>query len=273
MAHFGPAVDSGITRHWLAARYTAIAVCTAHTEDSIIRRQKARSHALASAIHRALCARAANATSSLNQNGQDESVWRKGGTMQRSMSQVAVAGLCALLLMTGVGCGASEHALADSGTAPSDAGQDATDATDATGVPIPVLDAAPATPIDASVDLPFLLIAVLLEMERSLIARCPCLTAAGEYDSASECLSRTSLGRNWIDCANRVDLSGYDSDETREALRCNVEQLSLRSDCLMGSSCASDAIAACMTQTLNCADLPYELISKVVTECMITLSR
>ncbi|HTU62509.1 MAG TPA: hypothetical protein VMF89_28810, partial [Polyangiales bacterium] len=163
-----------------------------------------------------------------------------------------------------------ERVVTDAGAEPSDAATD--------------LDAAPSkpdagrvpqttTPVDASLDIQFLVIATVLEMERSLTARCPCLTVAGEYDSTSECLSAVSLGRHWIDCASRVDLSAQDSAETRENLRCNIAQLSLRSECLMGSSCAADAIAACMTQSLDCAEIPYELISQVVSECKITLSR
>ena len=175
-----------------------------------------------------------------------------------------MAGFCGLLLMTFVGCADAEHVVTDAGAKLDDAGTDAG---------APKADAEPSTPIDASLDIQFLVIATLLEMERSLIARCPCLTAAGEYDSAAECLRAVNLGRNWIDCANRVDLSAHDNNETRESLRCNIAELSLRSECLMGSSCAADAIAMCMTQSLNCTGLPYEVISNVVSECMITLSR
>lgn len=192
----------------------------------------------------------------------------KSGTMVRVMSQVTLARLCAVLLMTCVGCADAERTVADSGPARSDAGPSSAHATG------PVLVApSPATTVAAEVDLPFLVIATILEMERSLIARCPCLTAAREYDSASECLRAVSLGRHWIDCANRVDFSGHDSEEMRENLRCNIAELSLRSECLMGSSCTSDAIATCMTQSLSCGVLPYELISNVVSECKITLSR
>jgi hypothetical protein len=184
------------------------------------------------------------------------------------MRQVTVAGLCGLLLITCVSCSSAERAVTDAGTAFQDAGHDAGTDTGARA-----LDAETSMQIDASLDIQFLVIATVLEMERSLIARCPCLTAAGEYDSASECLSAVNFGRNWIDCANRVDLSAHDNDETREGLRCNIAELSLRSECLMGSSCAADAIAMCMTQSLQCTGLPYELISNVVSQCMITLSR
>lgn len=180
------------------------------------------------------------------------------------MRQGTVAGVCGLLLIACVGCADAERVVIDASIQLHDAGQDAGPGK---------LDAEPSAPVDASLDIQFLVIATLLEMERSLIARCPCLTAAGEYDSASECLNAVNLGRNWIDCANRVDLSAHDNEETRENLRCNIAELSLRSECLMGSSCAADAIATCMTQSHDCTELPYELLSNVVSECMITLSR
>jgi hypothetical protein len=188
--------------------------------------------------------------------------------MGRHMRQGTVAGVCGLLLITSVGCADAERVVIDASTQLHDAGHDAS-----TDAGPRKLDAETSAPVDASLDIQFLVIATLLEMERSLIARCPCLTAAGEYDSVSECLRAHNLGRNWIDCANRVDLSAHDNDETRESLRCNIAELSLRSECLMGSSCAADAIAMCMTQSLDCTELPYEVISNVVSECMITLSR
>lgn len=188
------------------------------------------------------------------------------------MRQVTVAGLFGLLLLTWVGCAEGERVVLDAGTALQDAGHDA--GHDAgKGAAAPKLDAGPKTPTDAALDIHFLLIATLLEMERSLLARCPCLTAAGEYDSASDCLSAVNFGRSWIDCANQVDVSAHDTEEIRESLRCNIAELSLRSECLMGSSCAADAIAMCMTQSLACAGIPFEVIGEVVSECKITLSR
>jgi len=173
------------------------------------------------------------------------------------MAQVTLVGWCALLLwMTLVGCTDDQQ----SAVPPHDAGAEKR-------------DASPAANVDASVDLHFLVIATLIEIERTLIARCPCLTAAGEYDSEAECLSGVSIGRNWVDCANRVDLTSDDSDARRENLRCNIAELSLRTECLSGSSCAQEAIAACMAQSLECPVLPYDVISKVVTECTIALSR
>lgn len=127
--------------------------------------------------------------------------------------------------------------------------------------------------VDAAVDLHFLVLAILLEMERSLVVRCPCLTANGLYESASECLSAVSLGRGWIDCANQIDLSAYDDAMTREDLRCSIAELTVRTECLMASTCSNDAVAMCMTQSLDCEPLPFELLSSVVSACMITLSR
>jgi hypothetical protein len=172
------------------------------------------------------------------------------------MNHLTVAGLCALLLIQG-GCTAAARAVGDAGAEPRDS---------ATHEP----DAAP--PGTASFDLHFLVVAALLEMERSLIARCPCLTLQGEYDSASQCRSAVALGSHWIECANRIDLSAFDSTETRESLRCSVAELSQRSECLMGSACTADAIAGCMTQSFGCM-LPLELFSQVASTCEISLSR
>lgn len=175
---------------------------------------------------------------------------------------VTGAELYALLLLTLFGCADTARAPVDAYDAGTDAAVHRTDA-----------GRSLASTVDASVDLHFLVIATLLEMERSLVARCPCLTAAGEYESESQCRSALSLGSNWIDCANRVDLRSDDSDQTREKLRCNIEELSVRTECLTGSSCAKDAIAMCMTQSLGCPVPPYDLLSKVVSECTIALSR
>lgn len=192
----------------------------------------------------------------------------KLGTMELTVRQVTVTAFCGLLLTTHLGCADPTQVATGASAERSDAGTDAaTSKLDAGRAPDKT------SPTDASLDIQFLVIATLLEMERSLIARCPCLTAAGEYESASECLSTVNLGRNWIDCANRVDLSAHDSDEARDNLHCNIAELSRRSECLMGSSCAPPAIATCMTQTLDCTELPYELIGKVVSECKIALSR
>jgi hypothetical protein len=147
----------------------------------------------------------------------------------------------------------------------------------------PVLDAGrppdvatttqPVASADASIDLHFLLIAAMIEVERSLIARCPCLIENGAYDSMSQCVKAVSLGRDWVDCANTLELSDQDDDALRDSLRCNIEELTQRSECLMGSACSDEAVATCMTQSLGCAMLPLDALSRVTVECGIALSR
>jgi hypothetical protein len=124
----------------------------------------------------------------------------------------------------------------------------------------------------AAPNLHFLLIAAVLEVERSLIARCPCLTADGHYESEVECVRAVSLGRDWVDCANDMDLSGLDDAESRASLRCNIEEISERTECLMASSCNADAVAECMSKTLGCSMLPLNLLSRVTVECSIAFS-
>jgi hypothetical protein len=186
------------------------------------------------------------------------------------MRQLAVAS-CAVLILS-VACAGDERA-AD--TAARDAGAKRADASD----PRDEEDAGrqDAAVQDATVkgelDLRSLLIAELIETESSLVARCSCLTASGVYESMSKCLDAVSLGRNWVDCANALDLSAQDSPEIRANLRCNIQELSQRSQCLLGSSCSDTDIAACMTATLNCAKLPLELLSQIAVQCHIAFSR
>jgi hypothetical protein len=123
------------------------------------------------------------------------------------------------------------------------------------------------------VDLHFLLVTLLLEMERSLVARCPCQVANGVYKSDAECRRAVNLGQSWVDCVNQRDLSAYEEPELHEPLRCNIAELVQRSECLMGSPCSDDAVAACMMQNLGCPELPYQLLSEVVVECGVALSR
>jgi hypothetical protein len=126
--------------------------------------------------------------------------------------------------------------------------------------------------VTANLDIHFLLISAVIEIERSLHARCPCLTETGQYESMRECIDAVSLGRDWVDCANKIDLSGQDDETVRANLRCNIEELTQRSECLMGSACREDAIAACMTQSLGCPMPPLDALSRVAVECNIAFS-
>jgi len=122
-------------------------------------------------------------------------------------------------------------------------------------------------------DLHALLIAALIETEGSLVARCPCLTASGVYDSMRACSDAVTFGRNWIDCVNGLDLTTEDDPEVRTNLHCNIRELKQRSECLRGSSCSDDDVVRCMSQTLDCPKLPLELLSQVAVECQIAFSR
>lgn len=181
------------------------------------------------------------------------------------MKSMTVAGFHMLLLLTCVGCADDARPIEDAVAVSSDAGVDAS--------PQNASDDGEVAPVKASVDLHFLLISALIEMERSLVARCPCLTAAGAYESVTTCMNTVSLGRDWIDCVDRADFSHADNESIRENLRCNIAELNERTECLMGSSCAEAAIAACLTQSRGCPGLPYEVFSEVATNCMIALSR
>jgi hypothetical protein len=176
--------------------------------------------------------------------------------------------LFALLLLICAGCAEGERALTHS-----DASVQAGEPTGDADVDPAGRDAGKSASANPAVDLNFLLLATLLETERTLIARCPCLIVSGQYESMPECLSALSLGRSWIDCANQVDLRAHDSAATRDNLRCNVAELTQRTECLMGSACKEDAVAACMIQNLGCSLLPWELLSSVASECMIAFSR
>jgi hypothetical protein len=143
---------------------------------------------------------------------------------------------------------------------------------DASTTPQRDRDAGQKAGAEASLDVHFLLIATFLEIERSLLARCPCLTDMGLYETRADCNRAVGLGHDWVACANMLDLSQQDSEQVRATLRCNVEELSQRSECLMGSACREEAIAACMTDGLGCPMLPLNLFSEVATECRIALS-
>jgi hypothetical protein len=184
------------------------------------------------------------------------------------MRQGTVAGWFALLLAC-ASCADGEPAVSER-----DSGAHAADAAAGDAGTNPTArDAGQPASVDASVDLHFLLITALLEMERTLVVRCPCLTANEQYESESECRRAVNLGRSWIDCVNQLDLSAYDELATRENLRCNIAELSLRTECLMVSACSDSAVAMCMTKSLGCSVLPFELISEVVSACKIALSR
>jgi hypothetical protein len=180
------------------------------------------------------------------------------------MRQGAVAGWFVLVILTSESCTDRERAVSEA-----DGGARVIDA----GIGPTPRNGGQTGSVDASVDLHFLLITALLEMERTLVARCPCLTADGQYESESECRGAVNLGRNWVDCASQLDLSQQDEPEIRENLRCNISELSLRTECLTGSACSDVAVAMCMTQSLGCQVLPFELLSEVVSECKIALSR
>lgn len=133
-------------------------------------------------------------------------------------------------------------------------------------------DAGPKVHADASLDLHDLLIVALIETERTLLARCPCLAEKGIYKSMQECIDSVSLGRSWVECANALDLTGMDDAMVRANLRCSIEELMQRTDCLMASSCSDEAVAVCMSQTLNCPMLPLNTLSRVAVECNIGFS-
>jgi hypothetical protein len=133
-------------------------------------------------------------------------------------------------------------------------------------------DSGPAPHADASLDLHDLLIVALVETERTLLARCPCLAEKAVYKSMQECVDRVSLGRSWVECANALDLTGMDDAEIRANLRCSIEELMQRTDCLMGSACTDEAVAICMSQSLNCSMLPLNVLSRVAVECDIGFS-
>lgn len=133
-------------------------------------------------------------------------------------------------------------------------------------------DAGPKIKADASLDLHDLLIVALIETERTLLARCPCLAETGVYKTMQECVDHVSLGRAWVECANALDLTGMDDAMVRANLRCSIEELMQRTDCLMGSACNNDAVAECMSLTLNCPMLPLDVLSRVAVECSIGFS-
>ncbi|HET8934945.1 MAG TPA: hypothetical protein VFN67_15965 [Polyangiales bacterium] len=133
-------------------------------------------------------------------------------------------------------------------------------------------DSGPAVHADASLDLHDLLIVALIETERTLLARCPCLAEKAVYKSMRECVEHVSLGRSWVECANALDLTGMDDAEVRANLRCSIEELLQRTDCLMGSACTDEAVATCMSQSLDCPMLPLNVLSRVAVECDIGFS-
>jgi hypothetical protein len=185
------------------------------------------------------------------------------------MRQLAVASYAVLILS--VACAGDERAAA---AAAHDAGAQRTDASDPSDEDdADTQDATVDATAKGELDLRSLLIAELIETESSLVARCPCLTASGAYESMSKCLQAVSLGRNWIDCANALDLSKQDSPEIRANLRCSIQELRQRGQCLMGSSCSNADVGACMSETLNCPKLPLELLSQVAVQCQIAFSR
>ena len=165
-----------------------------------------------------------------------------------------------LLLTLSVACGDSDKKPARSDASVQDAKVDAS------------TDAGPKARADASLDLHDLLIVALIETERTLLVRCPCLAEKGIYKSRQECVENVSLGRSWVDCANALDLTGMDDAMVRANLRCSIEELMQRTDCLMASSCSDDAVAACMSLTLDCPMLPLNTLSRVAVECDIGFS-
>jgi hypothetical protein len=171
-----------------------------------------------------------------------------GWTMKR--------GVFGLLLMLCLACAKDDDEPAKKDAGAADAGK----------------DAGPQVRGDASLDLHALLIAALIETERTLIARCPCLTEAGQFESMQACVRALSLGRTWVDCANALDLTGMDHAQVRANLHCSLEELTQRTECLTGSGCASADVAACMSQSLGCPQLPLDLLSRVAVECSIGLS-
>lgn len=123
-----------------------------------------------------------------------------------------------------------------------------------------------------SPDVHTLLITALLELERTLLARCPCYVEKGLYETKQACVDAVSLGRSWVDCANAADLGELDDVQARANLRCTIEELSQRTECLMGSACTDEAVATCMTQSLGCPMLPLDPLSQVAVECTIAFS-
>lgn len=137
----------------------------------------------------------------------------------------------------------------------------------------PAADAGAPAASGGELDLHSLVVAALIETESSLVARCPCLTASGVYASMRACTDAVTLGRNWIDCVNGLDLTTQDDPQVRESLHCSIRELKQRSECLRGSSCSDDDIVMCMTEMLSCPKLPLELLSRVAVDCQIALSR
>lgn len=133
-------------------------------------------------------------------------------------------------------------------------------------------DAGPGPSGEVMPDLHFLLVTMLVEIDRSMLARCPCQVAGGDYATIRDCVDTVSLGRDWVDCVNSLDLTGEDAAPLRDNLHCNIEELMQRSECLEVSSCSEQDVQVCLSKANGCPMPPLMVLSRLATECPILFS-
>jgi hypothetical protein len=126
----------------------------------------------------------------------------------------------------------------------------------------------PAAPAEA--DIHFAVIALLVELQRSLQQRCACEAEAKQFATIQMCEDAVSFGPNWADCVNRVDIP--DDEHSREQLRCETLAFSMRTDCLATSPCTDDAVAECLRDKSGCGELDLSVLNPVAMQCAESLA-
>lgn len=127
------------------------------------------------------------------------------------------------------------------------------------------LDAGPLDEDGGGPDVHLRLIALLLEIERLSLARCPCLRE-GDEKTTQTCIDQVTFKAGWQDCVATLPVP-EDGAEFRERLGCSLAEVRRRNDCYSPAPCSENVLANCREESLTCEPLENELLARVVKHC------
>lgn len=109
--------------------------------------------------------------------------------------------------------------------------------------------------------------AALMALDRVAKLKCPCLVAAGGFQSARECEEKTGYDAEHIACLSGAFAALDDVDNARAALRCQQEQAQDTAECLEERGCEPDAIGTCYEDAQTCPMYDPGLLTQVLQRC------
>ena len=102
--------------------------------------------------------------------------------------------------------------------------------------------------------------------DRMLKVNCPCFVQMGSYATVDECVAFGTPTDQWAPCAQDA-LRPFDSPETREVLRCMLEQFEHNTACYIAADCDVEARALCGASPLQCLGPNFQVGLELAMNC------